>query len=47
MNNQKQDDTPPIIRWLYRRLFRGFGWVFLAGLLTALYFIIHGFLYSK
>ena len=38
MNNQKQDDTPPIIRWLYRHIFRGFGWVFIAGMLTALLF---------
>lgn len=48
MKNKKQDDnTPPIIRWLYRRIFRGFGWVFLAGMLTALYFIIRGFLHSR
>jgi hypothetical protein len=42
MNNEKQNDTPPIIRWLHRRIFRGFGSVFLAGILTALYFLFHG-----
>ena len=47
MNNQKQDDTPSIIRWLYRRIFRGFGWVLLAFILTALYLFIHGFLHSR
>jgi hypothetical protein len=27
------EETPPIIRWLHRYIFRGLGWVFLAAVL--------------
>jgi hypothetical protein len=32
-----KEETPPIIRWLHRYIFRGLGWVFLVGLITKLY----------
>jgi uncharacterized membrane protein YdbT with pleckstrin-like domain len=32
-----KEETPPIIRWLHRHIFRGLGWVFLAALITKLY----------
>ena len=32
-----KEETPPIIRWLHRYIFRGAGLVFLAGLITNLY----------
>jgi len=28
-----KEETPPIIRWLHRYIFRGLGWVFLATVL--------------
>jgi hypothetical protein len=28
-----KEETPPIIRWLHRHIFRGLGWVFLAAVL--------------
>jgi hypothetical protein len=28
-----REETPPIIRWLRRHIFRGLGWVFLAAVL--------------
>jgi len=28
-----KEETPPIIRWLHRYIFRGLGWVFLAAVL--------------
>ena len=33
-----KEETPSIIGWLYRFIFRGFGWLFLIGMLTGLYF---------
>jgi hypothetical protein len=30
-----KEETPPIIRELHRYVFRGLGWVFLAGLLSS------------
>jgi hypothetical protein len=30
-----KEETPPIIRWLHRHIFRGLGWVFLAGVLSS------------
>lgn len=35
-----KDETPSTIRSLYRLIFRGFGWVFLAGMLTWLYLLL-------
>jgi len=32
-----KEETPPIIRWLYRYIFRGAGLAFLAGMITKLY----------
>jgi hypothetical protein len=29
-----KEETPPIIRWLHRRIFRGAGFVFIAGALA-------------
>ncbi len=29
-----KEEKPPIIRWLYRHVFRGLGWVFLTGVLS-------------
>lgn len=34
-----KEETPPIIRWLHRYIFRGAGLVFLAGLITNLYLV--------
>jgi hypothetical protein len=31
-----KEEAPPIIRWLYRYVFRGLGWVFLAAVLLPL-----------
>ena len=31
-----KEETPPIIRWLHRYIFRGLGWVFLAGVLSSI-----------
>jgi hypothetical protein len=42
MNQLPQNDNPSFLRWLHRHIFRGFVWVFLAGILTALYFLFHG-----
>jgi len=33
----RQGETPPIIRWLHRYVFRGAGLAFLAGMITMLY----------
>jgi hypothetical protein len=30
----RKEETPPIIRWLHRRIFRGLGWVFWAAVLS-------------
>jgi hypothetical protein len=30
-----KEETPPIIRWLHRYVYRGLGWVFLAGVLSS------------
>jgi hypothetical protein len=32
-----KEQTPSIISWLHRYIFRGFGWVFLGGMLFWLY----------
>jgi hypothetical protein len=36
-----KEETPPIIRWLYRYIFRGAGLAFLAGMITELYLWWH------
>ena len=30
----KKDETPSTVHWLYRYIFRGVGWVVVAGILT-------------
>jgi hypothetical protein len=42
MNSAPQTGTPSVIRWFYRRVFRGYEWIVIAGLLTGLYFFFKG-----